>query len=130
MLPQDIRSSIWRSARFQHAKAVTSRFLIVAPKSKAVAWWMDGSVLCFQVLIRITANKCISLSKFVPHFGGADLDYAVQEDSNSVRVVLTTTLDDEGVQVYMNSYTVHTRMLRQRGEWWTTHENGCLAIQS
>lgn len=130
MLPQDIRSSIWRAARFQHAKAVTSRFLTVAPRSKAVAWWMNGSILCLQVLIRITANKLISLCKFLPHFHDADFDYAVQKDSSTVRVVLTATPDDEGVQVYLDSHTVHTRILHRGGEWWMTHENGRLAIHS
>ena len=120
-LPTELRSIIWRRARFEHAKAVLNLFSPCKVRSRKV-WF--SAVEALQVFFCISRNKRMTLSKYLPAYRKYDLAYDVRQDNDRVLTSLVEYPADK-VSFDIHPYIRTVKLFRRADDlesWYTFQE--------
>lgn len=119
MIPFDVRSKIWRKARFLHATALMTILMANVQKSKMMRIFF---VVEMRVVIWTKSKNFIKLTKSVPDMYGMDFVYEFFEKSDRVGLVLGVMRNR--IQVQLNTHTLATRICHTKYGWCVGIENG------
>ena len=127
-LPVDVRSLIWRKARFLTAQ---QRLHIFLPRR--VLWvpmggsWLEESPIIIDVHHRLSQRKRMTLSKYMLPFANMELAYEVTVDRPHILVYLFPNVAGH-VEVGLGDHYIEHRQTKAIGStrWRTTHDGGQL----